>query len=93
MQVRLIGKNQSDKLSNVRMWNEVSLQWLGVDTTLEWYHKIDSFVAMPRFIPRGRNKTTDIGMPALGPQMNQLPQDLDVTFFFDYVKGNTLSFS
>ena len=69
------------------MWNQVSVQWLSLDTTLEWYHKIDDFVAMPRFIPRGRNISTDIGTPALGPQRNQLPQDLDVTFFFDYVKG------
>jgi hypothetical protein len=69
------------------MWNQVSLMWLAANTTVEWYHKIDNFVAMPRFIPNGRNISTDIGISALGPQNNQLPQDLDVTFVFDYVKG------
>ena len=70
-----------------RMWNKVSQLWLGINTTAEWYHRIKEFVAIPRFIPFGRNVTTDKGMPALGPQRNQLPQDLPVTFFFDYVQG------
>ena len=30
---------------------------------------------------------TDLGLPALGPFRDQLPQDLNVTFFFDYQKA------
>ena len=30
---------------------------------------------------------TDLGQPALGPFRDQLPQDLNVTFFFDYEKA------
>ena len=34
-----------------------------------------------------RDPLTDLGMPALGPHKDQLPQDLNVTFFFEYVKA------
>ena len=34
-----------------------------------------------------RDTETDLGMPALGPNKDQLPQDLNVTFFFDYTRG------
>ena len=30
---------------------------------------------------------TDLGLPALGPNRDQLPQDLNVTFFFNYLKA------
>ena len=69
------------------MWNRVSVEWFAVNTTIEWYHQIDRFVVMPRFINRGLDTMTNKGMPGLGPDRNQLPQDLNVTFFFDYVKG------
>ena len=31
-----------------------------------------------------RDPLTDKGLRALGPDRNQLPKDLNVTFFFDY---------
>ena len=34
-----------------------------------------------------RDPLTDLGQPALGPFRDQLPQDLNVTFFFDYEKA------
>ena len=34
-----------------------------------------------------RDPQTDLGMPALGPNQDQLPRDLNVTFFFEYVKA------
>jgi hypothetical protein len=37
--------------------------------------------------PSPRDPTTDLGMAALGPNKDQLPQDLNVTFFFEYEKG------
>ena len=70
-----------------RISNEVSEYTLVVASQLEWYHQISGFLAMPRFIPRGRNLSADPGIAALGPNSNQLPQDRNVTFFFDYNKG------
>ena len=34
-----------------------------------------------------RDPLTDPGLPALGPFKDQLPQDLNVTFFFGYNKA------
>ena len=34
-----------------------------------------------------RDPLTDLGLPALGPNKDQLPQDLNVTFFFNYLKA------
>ena len=34
-----------------------------------------------------RDPLTDLGLPALGPNRDQLPQDLNVTFFFEYQKA------
>ena len=34
-----------------------------------------------------RDPLTDLGLPALGPNRDQLPQDLNVTFFFGYEKA------
>ena len=34
-----------------------------------------------------RDPLTDLGLPALGPNRDQLPQDLNVTFFFNYLKA------
>ena len=62
----------------------MSEQWLAADELFEWFHKIEAFFVHPKFIPKGQEKA----MIALGPNQNQLPQDLEVTFFFSYVKGN-----
>ena len=64
------------------MSNLVSEQWLGSEDTVEWYHSITDFIALPRYIPSGKDPATDPGLPAMGPDNNQLPQDLNVTFFF-----------
>ena len=69
------------------MWNPLSVQWLGKDETLEWYHKIRNFQVFPKYILPGRDIDTDPGMPALGPGGNILPKDRNVTLFFDYQKG------
>ena len=69
------------------MWNLVSIQWLGAEDEIEWYHSIKDFVVLPRYIPLGKDTSTDPGLPPMGPNNNQLPQDLNVTFFFDYSKG------
>ena len=70
-----------------RMWNLVSTQLLGAENMVEWYHGITSLEVLPRYIPLGRDVDTDPGSPPMGPNNDQLPQDLNVTFFFDYSKG------
>ena len=71
------------------MWNLVSTQWLVAENMVEWYHKITDFEVLPRYIPLGRDVDTDPGLEPMGANKNQLPQDLNVTFFFDYLKGVT----
>ena len=66
------------------------------------FPQIDGFVAIPKYILKGRydsvsldlmtafftrDPLTDPGLPALGPFKDQLPQDLNVTFFFGYNKA------
>ena len=70
-----------------RIWNQVSRQWLGAENMVEWYHQITGFVVLPRYIPLGKDVNTDPGEPPMGPNKDQLPQDLNVTFFFDYSIG------
>ena len=64
------------------MWNLVSLQWLGAEDIVEWYHAITEFEVLPRYIPLGRDVDTDPGLEPMGVDKNQLPQDLNVTFLF-----------
>ena len=61
---------------------------LGSESTVEWYSAINNFVAIPRFIPAGLDANTHEGFPAFGPNNDLLPLDVNVTFFFDYDKGN-----
>ena len=69
------------------MWNLVSTQWLVSENMVEWYHKITDFEVLPRYIPLGRDVDTDPGLEPMGVNKNQLPQDLNVTFLFGYLKG------
>ena len=78
---------RSSHLTALRMWNLVSIQWLVAENMVEWYHKITDFEVLPRYIPLGRDVNTDPGLEPMGANKNQLPQDLNVTFFFDYLKG------
>ena len=70
-----------------RMWNLVSTQWHYAADSVEWYHEITNLIVLPRFIPLGKDLSTDPGLPPLGPNKDQLMQDLNVTFFFDYSLG------
>ena len=72
------------------MWNLVSVQWFAGNEFIEWFHKITAFEVLPRYIPLGRDTETDPGLPPMGINNDQLPQDLNVTFFIAYEKGEKL---
>ena len=41
----------------------------------------------PLFLSIGQDVSTHTGLMGFGPDKNMLPLDVDVTFFFDYVKA------
>ena len=71
----------------LRMWNEVSESWIGSNETGQWFHSIDQFVVTPKWIPKGMDSLTHEGILGFGENNDLLPMDVNVTFFFDYVKA------
>ena len=73
------------------------------DITLIWYQSITDFVVIPKFIPQGTllqyfniliqkrytglDPLTHDGYFGFGPKKDQLPTDVNVTFFFEYEKA------
>ena len=51
------------------------------------FEQIKDFQIILKYIPKVLDQSSHPGFMAGGPEKNKLPQDTNVTFFFDYLQG------